>query len=56
MQRKDLEERIREILREAPQHVQEIVSEVLSIEEDNLHSKAPRVKDEILQVIKRVVK
>lgn len=47
---------IEEPIKKAPTAVQEIVREVIRVEKENRHSERPRVKDEILSIIRKAVK
>ncbi|CAE6906046.1 hypothetical protein ACOMICROBIO_FLGHMIGD_01766 [Vibrio sp. B1FLJ16] len=42
--------------KEAPQYIQLIMKEVLKLETDVLHQNRPRLKSEIIQIIKEAVK
>ena len=46
---------IEEPIKQAPKEVQEIVREVIRVEKENRHSERPRVKDEILSIIRKAV-
>jgi hypothetical protein len=49
---KDIEEPITT----APPEVEKVIREVIRVEKENLHSDRPRVKADILQIIKDAVK
>ncbi|MBD2025112.1 hypothetical protein [Leptolyngbya sp. FACHB-711] len=47
---------IEEPITTAPPEVEKIIREVIRVEKENLHSDRPRVKADILQIIKDAVK
>ncbi len=47
---------IEEPIKTAPPEVEKIIREVIRVEKENLHSDRPRVKTDILQIIKDAVK
>ena len=46
---------IEEPIKKAPPEVQAIVKEVIRVEKENRHSERPRVRDEILRIIRDAV-
>ncbi len=47
---------IEEPITTAPPEVEKIIREVIRVEKENLHSDRPRVKSDILQIIKDAVR
>ena len=51
-----LKDRLMELFREYEQDVQEVIAEVLTLEQEHISMKHPRVKEQIKEIIDRVIK
>ena len=52
----DVNAKIRELLLDLPESERRLLNRVLKLEYENLHLKQPRMKDEILQAVREIVK